>query len=261
MIFFIFLLGLCVGSFVNMLVYRYAVKNRLESHACRQAGPKSPKSYKVKNQNRSFCDYCGRQLRWYENIPVISWLFLGGRSNCCRKKLPILYPIVELGMAVLMVMTYAKTGSWLGVLLIAVMVFSCVVDLKYMILPDVATLILIVLSVLMLIGRWPASPRLEFLSALGATGFLGILYLVTKGKGMGFGDVKLAVFMGLLLGFPRIIVAFYIAFIVGAVVGVYLLLSKKVSRLDPIPFGPYLFLGTLAAWWYGQRIWYIVLGR
>ena len=88
----VFILGLCFGSFVNMLVYRTAEKYKLKS-------PPSPRLRKC--EKRSFCDYCGRQLNWYENVPVFSCLILKGKTKCCHKKLPLFYPITELALGFL----------------------------------------------------------------------------------------------------------------------------------------------------------------
>jgi prepilin signal peptidase PulO-like enzyme (type II secretory pathway) len=93
----IFVLGLCLGSFVNMLVYRVARKYKLEKD-----------KFKVKNNNRSHCDFCGKQLSWYENVPVISWLLQGGKSRCCLKNLSGFYPIVELITGGLMVSIFNR---------------------------------------------------------------------------------------------------------------------------------------------------------
>ena len=239
-----------------MLVYRTAERYELKV--------KSSSSYKVRNNKRSFCDYCGRQLKWYENIPVISWVIQKGKTRCCRKKLPVLYPIVELLMGILFVIFFRSQISDLrsqililliGLVILVVLVFSAVFDLKYMILPDVATGILIGCAlILLLLGRHIGLPLHYVLMALVSGGFLLILHLITKGKGMGMGDVKLAFFMGLFLGYPKIIVAMYTAFIVGALVGVILLMTKKVKRKTPIPFGPFLILGTLVAWFFGNSI-------
>jgi len=89
---------------------------------------------------------------------------------------------------------------------------------------------------------------------MGASAFLGFLYLITKGKGMGLGDVKLAIFMGLWLGWPKVLVAFYIAFMVGAVVGVILMAKKKLKRKSLIAFGPFLILGTIIASFWGDQL-------
>ena len=97
----IFVLGLCCGSFVNMLIYRTAINYKLESYKpCLPAG-----RLKVESK-RSVCDFCGKQLRWYENIPVLSWLVQKGKSRCCQKKLPALYPIVEMGTGILFIINY-----------------------------------------------------------------------------------------------------------------------------------------------------------
>jgi len=253
----IFILGLCLGSFVNMLVYRVAVKYKLISKS----------KFIVADKNRSFCDGCGRQLRWYENVPVISWLIQKGKSRCCQKKLSFLYPIVELITGILLMVVVFRFNLlssdlpimlevvrlFFAMVLITLLVFSAVFDIKYLILPDFATITLIVMSFLGVVFDEPnIIPYL--LSALGAFSFLGVLYLVTKGKGMGFGDVKLAIFMGLFLGYPNIIIAIYIAFIVGALVGLMGMISKKMTKKTQIPFGPFLILGTFVAWVWGNKI-------
>ena len=254
----IFVLGLCLGSFVNMLVYRTAVKYKLKN-------PPSPRLRK--GENRSFCDYCGKQLHWYENIPVISWVIQKGKSKCCHKKLSKLYPIVELITGGLMILVFNKfnllSGSfslsieimqlvWL-VMVVVLLVFLTVFDLKYLILPDFAVIILIVISFLGVVFDEPnIIPYL--ISAIVGSGFLLILYLITKKRGIGFGDVKLAVFMGLFLGWPKIILAMYVAFIVGAIVGIIGIFLKKMNKKSQIAFGPFLILGTVVAWIWGNQI-------
>lgn len=241
-----------------MLVYRTAEQYELES-----------RKFKVKSKNRSFCDYCGRQLKWYENIPVVSWIIQKGRTKCCGKKLSVLYPIVELITGILFLLNFQFLISnfqiinfktilqiLISFLIIVFLVFSGVFDLKYMILPDFSTGILFFLACIFLFIETPymASLQEKILSAIFSFGFLEFLYLITKKKGMGFGDVKLAIFMGLFLGYPKIIVAFYIAFVVGALVSLVLLVLKKVRKKTPIPFGPFLILGTIISWWWGDWI-------
>jgi leader peptidase (prepilin peptidase) / N-methyltransferase len=244
----IFILGLCFGSFVNMLIYRVAINYKLES-----------KKFKVEDKNRSFCDYCGRQLKWYENIPVISWMIQKGKTRCCHKKLSVLYPMVEIGMGILFVIFYRSQISDLrfqilelvvGLIIIVFLVFSAVFDLKYMILPDFSTLILCISALVLWCSRYFGNWNYLWPAVL-SFGFLGFLYLVTKKKGMGYGDVKLAFFMGLFLGWPKIIIAFYVAFVIGALISLVLLVFKKVNKKTPIPFGPFLILGTVVAWFFG----------
>lgn len=251
----IFVAGLCVGSFINMLVYRTAVKYRLIK-----------KSAKKTNKNRSFCDGCSRQLRWYENMPVVSWIIQKGKTRCCGKKLDWSYPLVELVMGFLFLIYDLRFTIYesnilfwvLGLVIITLLVFSAVFDAKYMILPDFSTIILVIIAFIGVVFDEPnILPYLY--SALGAGGFLLLLHLLTKGKGMGMGDVKLAVFMGLLLGYPKIIIAFYVAFISGAIVGGTMMMIKRLKRHSLIAFGPFLIAGTLVSWWFGNNIMYYVL--
>jgi len=232
------------------------------------------------NKNRSFCDGCGRQLKWYENIPVFSWIIQKGKTRCCHKKLSITYPIVELLTGILFLLFFwikvfpnlmnglafnipgvdfsslrVAVELFVYLLIIVCLVLSSIFDLKYMILPDISTGILIGCGIVLLIfGGVFNTPLLLLISGLTAFGFLGILYLVTKGKGMGLGDVKFAFFMGLFLGWQRTIIAFYLAFIVGAIVGIFLIVLKKAKKNSAIPFGPFLILGTFFAWWWGDYL-------
>ena len=250
----IFVLGLCFGSFVNMLIYRTAEKYKLKKTAFAKA---------TASRSRSFCDYCGRQLNWYENVPVFSWLILKGKTKCCHKKLPLFYPITELALGFLFLIyflrfNFLENNIWfwiLGLIIVVFLVFSAVFDLKYMILPDFSTIILIGCAiVLMWILRGGGMPLEYILSALAASGFLLILNLITKGNGMGMGDVKLALFMGLFLGGLKTIIAFYLAFVVGAILGLILIFFKKATKKSQIPFGPFMILGVFVAWWWGDLI-------
>ena len=247
-----------------MLIFRVAKNYKLES-----------RKFKVKSKKRSFCDYCGRQLIWYENIPVLSWIIQKGKTRCCGKKLSVLYPIVEMLMGILFLLFFLITNNQetinpnnfqllitnnqtlvqflIGLVVIVFLVFSGVFDLKYMILPDFSTGILIV-SALVLWYSGHFGDLNYILSSIFSFSFLGFLYLITKKRGMGFGDVKLAIFMGFFLGYPKIIVAFYIAFVVGALTSLILIIYKKASRKTQIPFGPFLILGTFVAWWWGGQI-------
>lgn len=250
------ILGLCFGSFVNMLVYRTAIKYKILKIK------RADTWVRPYNKNRSFCDYCGRQLKWYENIPIFSWLFLKGRTKCCHKKLSLSYPVIELMMGILFLFNVQFLISndkinllylLFSLIIVVLLVFSAVFDLKYMILPDFSTVVLIIVAFLgVVFDEKNIVPY--FLSAIISSGFLLILNLITKGKGMGIGDVKLAIFMGLFLGYPKVILAFYVAFIVGAIVGLILMIFKKANRKSQVPFGPFLILGIFTAWWFGEKI-------
>lgn len=256
----VFLVGLCFGSFINMLIYRKSVNYGLN---------KNKRTKKILNSKKSFCDYCGKELKWYENIPVFSWFIQKGKTRCCNKKLSKSYPFVELLTASLflvldqkysLVSALIENFGWItwvriifAVLFITLLVFSFVFDYKYLILPDFSTMILIIISFFGVI--FDESNILPYLlSALGASAFLLMLNLITKNKGMGMGDVKFAIFMGLFLGFPNIVVAFYVAFVLGAIVGLLLMLFKKAKKKSQIAFGPFLIIGLFVAWWWGELI-------
>lgn len=266
----VFILGLCFGSFVNMLTYRISIKYGMN---------KPITKFQDTNKSRSYCDYCGKQLHWYENVPVISWLLQKGKSRCCRKKLSVLYPIVEIMMGIFFLVYWIIINNQttiipnnyqlpitnyqtlvefiIGLVIIVFLVFSAMFDLKYMILPDFSTVILVSGSLVLWFsghfGDWN-----YMWSAAGSFLFLYCLYLITKKKGMGFGDVKLAFFMGLFLGYPKIITAMYVAFIFGAVFGLILIMTKKANKRTKISFGPFLIFGVFIAWFWGSEIWYLI---
>jgi prepilin signal peptidase PulO-like enzyme (type II secretory pathway) len=241
----IFLLGLGFGSFINMAVWRIGNKKSLLK------------------EKRSFCDFCGRQLKWFDNIPVLSWIFYKGKSRCCGKKLPLTYPIVEITTALLFLLSYQLTVMSYELIILFIifglLVFEAAFDFKYMMLPDPTAYALIILALLkwIIIGM----PINYLVSATVSGIFILILHKIKiKGQmAMGDGDIFLAAFMGLFLGFPNIVVAFYVAFIVGAIVGLILIKLKKVGRLTPIPFGPFLILGTIIAYFWGENITQIIM--
>jgi prepilin signal peptidase PulO-like enzyme (type II secretory pathway) len=236
----VFVLGLCVGSFLNMAIYRTAVRYGI-----------SNLKFKIKNDKRSYCDFCGRQLRWYENVPVVSWIILKGRTRCCDKKLPIGYPLLEIFMGII----FLLIGNNIVYLIIgSLLMFSLVFDLKYMILPDRTNLALVAISLFMLIGKTDYINYL--LAGLGSLFFFFILnrIKIRGSEAMGMGDVKYTLFMGLFLGWPNTLVAIYFAFVVGAMLSIILLLLKKVKKENPIPFGPFLIVGTVVANIWGESL-------
>lgn len=235
-----------------MLVFRTALAYGLVSKRPRQ---------RTDLGGRSYCDNCGRQLSWYENIPILSWIFLQGKSKCCRKNLSPLYPIVEFGLGILFAAWWqlylTKNVSapllLIGCLVLLFLMFSAVFDLKYMILPDFSTVILFFLALILLFFDKGFDQIIWFLAAaMYGFCFIGFLYWITKGRGMGFGDVKFAGFMGLFLGIQGIVLAMYVAFISGALFGLGLMIFTRAGRKTKMAFGPFLIFGTLVAWWYAK---------
>lgn len=244
---FLFILGLCVGSFVNVLADRL------------------PKGEDVL-VSRSHCDYCKKILSWNELVPILSYVVQHRRCRHCHKLLSCQYPIIELftglGFVVIGYMAGASTVTLVSsLILFSMSVVILVADLKYFIIPD-ATLVVMGLVGLFFLTTLPLQEvKVHVFSAVMAfVGFL-LLYLFTKRKGMGFGDVKLAGVLGLLLGFPNIIIALYTAFLTGAMVGVILMIVGKAKMKTKMPFGPFLILGMAVSFLYGLPIytWWLKL--
>lgn len=216
----------------------------------------------ILKKQRSFCDFCKKPLRFYDNIPLLSFLVYGGKSRCCGKKIPRYYPVVEVLMGIILVITNSQSYNFQmgGIMLLvlwsiwALLVFEAVFDIRKMMIPDATAIPLIVLAELR--RRLLGLSVSEWWNALGAGLFIWLLTKIKiKGRqAMGEGDALLAVFMGLFLGFPKTIVAFYVAFISGAVIGVGLIASKKKKEYSPIPFGPFLIFGTIIAYFWGAKI-------
>jgi len=224
---FVGLFGLAVGSFLNVLIDRL------------------PKGLDV-IAGRSHCDYCKKNLRWFELIPILSFVFQRGTCRRCHKKLSWQYPLVEIATGVGFVLLAPSYWYWL---IFSSLLVIFVADLKYQIIPDS----MVVMGVIGVIGAIGVTGE-NILAGAGVSAFFLLLWLVTRGKGMGFGDVKLAFLMGLLLGFPNIIIASYLAFLTGAGAGVILILLGKKKLKEKIAFGPFLVAGTVIARIWGQQL-------
>lgn len=218
------LLGLVIGSFVSAVSYRI------------------PRGIGFVT-GRSFCDNCKKELYWYDNIPIFSFLFYRGKSRCCNKKISIRYPLIEISMAIGFVLLYLNFGfsilhSTYYILLILTMSIF-IIDLEHQIIPDELTWLLLVLSLLY------ATPSTLYPSLF--TGFFFsflflLLHLITKGRGMGLGDVKLAIPLALILGFEKSWSWLFASFVIGGIVASILLLLKRANLKTKIAFGPFMIL-------------------
>lgn len=233
--FFLLALGCIAGSFLGMLTYRLPRRLPLTG--------------------RSFCDHCRRQISWYENLPLAAYFVIKKCRNC-QRPISVRYPLIEALTAVLFVLI----GYSPYLLLVSLVLLSlAIIDLEHQILPDHLTLLLgiFLLAPLVLLP----SPGLFIHLLWGYLAFLFFLaiYLVTRGRGMGFGDVKLAFVMGAFLGSPGTFVWLFVSFLLGASVGLVLLLTKKAKPRAQVPFGPYLILGFVIAHFWQEEIsgWYL----
>ena len=222
----LFILGIVVGSFLGVIVDRI------------------PRGEQIL-VGHSHCDYCHHTLGILDLIPVVSYLCLRGRCRYCHKKLSFFYPFIELSTAFAFALL-AWNIYWLILSSIFIVIFFA--DLRFGIIPDVAvfTGILLVLLRLMIDYLKVGTDLSNYLIAGFVTfGIFLAIVVVTRGHGMGLGDVKYAFFMGLLLGFPRIIFAFYMSFLTGALMAVILLVGGKKHLGQTMYFGPYLVFGTI----------------
>jgi leader peptidase (prepilin peptidase)/N-methyltransferase len=250
---FVTLVGLVVGSFLNVVILRL--------HAGRDF---------VKG--RSQCPHCKHQLAWYENIPLLSYIVLGGRCKHCKKPISPQYPLVELATAALFALAYVRSDlATYGDLLIFVMwlyvlssfIVLAVYDLRWYLLPDKVLLPIMIPAGAILISEATITGSVHVLwgPLLAAVVFGGAFYTIaaiSNGRWMGGGDIKLAFVMGLLLGLQKTALAMFLAFDSAALVGLVLIALSRKKRSDMIPFGPFLILGTIAAYYFGTDIinWY-----
>lgn len=246
------LFGLCVGSFLNVVIVRRGHED------WQQRGSLG---------GRSACPRCGHQIRWYENLPLVSWLALRGRCRGCGKPIAWRYPLVELLTALLWagVATMADGVPELvtGVVFMSVLVPVTFIDLQLQIIPDEVNYAAIWLGFACSLGfgpreRFAAGPEwwwLEvLLAAAGAASFLLLPALLTRGRGMGAGDVKLVVALGAFLGAP-VAVGLMAGFVAALVPSIVLIIVRGLhaGRKSKIPFGPFLAFGGVVGWFVGPE--------
>lgn len=219
------------------------------------------------SKGRSFCDRCKHPLSWTDNIPFFSYVLLGGKCKYCKSRISPRYPLIELTTAIFFSVIFLRMDSiiqnfsWLtpfGIISIIFLLFLAfvsmgiiVTDLEEMIIPDVFVFALFLISLGMLLFSTDQMIWNRLLVSFCSASFFLILHLVTKGKGMGLGDVKLALPFGLLLGFPLSLIWIFSSFIVGSVVGVGMLLFGKAKASSKIPFGPFLVIGFWISVFFG----------
>lgn len=249
---FIFILGICIGSFLNVLIDRL------------------PRDRSI--WGRSKCDSCKRKIAWYDLVPLLSFYLLKRRCRYCKHELSWQYPVVEMVTGILFVVSFVsivKTNDinvYIASTLITftitsglIVIFFC--DLKYRIIPDQILLLILTSTLFDRLIIEPTNMIPYISSALALFGiFLGLV-LVTKGKGMGMGDVKYAFVMGLLLGYPTSIVAFYIAFLTGAGLSLILIVAGRKRFGQTIAFGPFLVVGTVVSQIWGSDLWIYFLSK
>jgi prepilin signal peptidase PulO-like enzyme (type II secretory pathway) len=230
---FLLVFGLIIGSFLGALTYRY------------------PRGLSVAT-GRSFCPKCKKQIGWMENVPVASYIILGGKCSGCKKRISLRYPLIEiatgLGFWIIGANVYALT---IFCLLIAIFV----IDLEHQIIPDIFIFLGIGIAFLnLLLGPNATSLPASLLAGFAAATFLLLIHLATKGRGMGLGDVKFAVLGGLIAGPKLSLIWLFASFLTGAICGIILIFAGRAKMKSKIAFGPFLVVGLLVALSFGDKI-------
>lgn len=256
---FIFIIGLIIGSFLNALIWRLHSGESM--------------------MDRSMCPKCRHQLAWFDNVPVISYLVLRGKCRHCGVKISLQYPLVELVTAGLFLLAYQRIGinildySYFEIaslfkywFVISVMIIVFIYDLRwYLILDKITIPASVVLFFSWTIERFYYEELfiathwyLLVAAIVVGSGFFATQYYVSKGKWLGFGDVKLSLVMAIVLGWPNMLGAIFIAYLLGSFVGVGLILLGKKELGSKLPFGTFLSVATVIMLLYGTSIieWY-----
>ncbi len=232
----IFIFGLLIGSFLNVCIYRIPKKENITTA-------------------RSHCMACGNVIKWYDLVPVLSYILLKGRCRYCKTKLSVQYPVIELLNGILYCLIYYLVGMNIKSVLICVLtsalIVIAVIDWRTYEIPFGLNVFIMALGVIRLVTDW--QNRLDYLiGAVSVSGFLLVLYYATKGRGIGGGDIKLMAAAGLFLGWKNCILAFVIGCVAGSVIHI---IRMKVSKEDHVlAFGPYLAAGIFIACLWGDMI-------
>ena len=233
-----FLLGLAIGSFLNVVILRL------------------PQEESVLGRSR--CPKCKKQIAGCDLIPVLSYIFLWGRCRNCHEKISLQYPLIELTTAILFALSYYLIG--LNYLLIfylpavSILVVLFVYDLKFREIPELFAWIFLVLAII--IGFWQSNFDIAnfLLGGLVGGGILGILVGISEERLMGAGDIKIGLAIGFLLGYPRALLFLLLAFVIGAVVGVLLILFGGKKFKSEIAFAPFLIIAGIITLIWGETI-------
>lgn len=262
-------LGLCVGSFLNVVAYRLPLMmERNWKQECHEYLELDPPQFEpeISSLNlatpASACPRCGHKIRFWENIPVISYLLLRGKCSCCGTKISIQYPLVELITSFISVIVAERFGvsvQTLAALGISwVLIALTLIDLKKQLLPDNLTLPLLWAGILLSFFEVFTDLQASVIGAMAGYLVLWSVYhlfkLLTGKEGMGFGDFKLLAALGAWTGYSYIPQIILLSSAVGAVIGIGLLISGKTGRQQPIPFGPYLAIAGWIALLWGDAI-------
>lgn len=235
------LYGVVIGSFLNVLTLRLPLKESV-------------------TLKRSHCMTCGHTLSWYELFPLFSYIFLGGKCRHCKSKISIQYPLVEGANGILYAILFLVHGisveTILYCLCASALLALSIIDWRTQEIPVGFNIFILLLGLVRLVtdlGNWSQ----YVIGLFAVSGFLFLLFLITKGRSIGGGDIKLMAATGLLLGWQLNIIAFLLGCIIGSIIHLTLMAIKKANRV--LAFGPYLSMGVYIAMIWGEQLvsWYL----
>lgn len=257
-----FLVSLLVGSFLNVVIYRVPVMMEREWQASIHEGENSDTQIPQDRFNlavpASTCPHCGHRIRWYENIPVVSYLFLKGQCSQCHAPISLRYPLIELLTAILSTLVIYQLGfnyaGFAAVVFTWALISLTFIDVDHQLLPDRITLPLLWLGLLVNSQNLFTSLHSAVFGAVAGYLVLWSVYwlfkLVTGKEGMGYGDFKLLAALGAWCGISQIPLLILLSSVTGVLLAVLLMLFKRHEASNPLPFGPYLAIaGWIALLW------------
>ena len=245
---FVIIIGLMIGSFLNVCIYRIPINKTIVN-------------------GRSYCPNCNELIHWYENIPLLSYIFLKGRCHACHCRISPIYPLVELLNAVIYILLWQVFGlnlTWFFMAaLFSILIVITFIDIEHQIIPDGLVILIFVLAIVfsamqIILGYIPwYQPLIGFFAASLPLFFLSLIY---EG-GMGGGDIKLMAVSGIFIGWKLILLSLFIASLIGCLVALFLLVNKRSHLKSKIAFGPFLSLGIILTVLYGEKLilWYLSL--
>ena len=271
------LFSLLVGSFLNVVIYRLPImmerdwRQQATEILATDSGQASTQEASAPKFNlvvpRSACPNCGAQITALQNIPVFSFLFLGGKCAACKAKISVRYPIIEFATAILSIIVATKFGfTWYTAAALVMtwcLVALSVIDFDHQLLPDQITLPLVWMGLLLSLfatADSPFAPDMRSSIIGGAGGYLSLwsvywlFKLLTGKEGMGYGDFKLLAAFGTWLGWQPLLLIVLLSAFAGAVIGVGLIVIRGRDRNIPIPYGPYLAIAGWIAMLWGDQI-------
>jgi leader peptidase (prepilin peptidase) / N-methyltransferase len=247
--FFLFIFGVAIGSFLNVVALRYDGEHFLLD----------PKMI----GGRSHCPHCKKTLVWYELLPMVSWVVQGGKCRTCKARIGWQYPIVEFLSGLIFVFIplhylpftiYQLPILW--TIAFEILLLIAYIDIRLGIIPDELNVALFIAAIFTLTGSTWLN---HALAGIGAAIFFGALVAITRGKGMGLGDVKLALPLGLLFGYPNILLVVGFSFVIGALFGLGAIMLGKKTMQSSVPFAPFLVIAAAITFFVGQPLiaWYL----